>query len=224
MYASVANHPSPTCSYFSTPQTHSRTPLHAQSAAPASRIEHPSTLNLQQTKSRLSPASAVVPQPPTPTHRALIIYYYTLDSHLPPQLSHRDLHSPRIDLFRQTRCHLLHLRVPHEHTPSIWLIQDRATTAPILLPSKDMATSSSEYFSNSAYTRKSTRTDTSKAPIRLPATSSTATRLWIPTTTAAASMGRTSAAAAVPATIPPAASCQLWPGDDTVPVAAGADV
>jgi hypothetical protein len=68
------------------------------------------------------------------------------------QLSDRDIHSPRIELFRQTRCHLLHLRVKHEHTPSTWLIQDRAITAPILLlPSKDMATSSSECSSISAY-------------------------------------------------------------------------
>ena len=178
----------------------------------------------QQTKSSVSPAR--VSRRPAAADANIELPYYlsTTYTHL-RQLSDRDLHSPRIELFRQTQCHLLHLRVPHEHTPSTWLIQDRATTAPILLPSKDMATSSSEYPSNSAYIQQTGRTDTSKAPIRLPAASAAATRLWIPTTTAAASMGSTAAAAAaLPAAIPPAASHQLRTGNDTVPIAAGADV
>jgi hypothetical protein len=221
VYASLGNHPSPTCSHFSTPQTLSRTPFNANLQRPhPNTVEH---LNLQQTRSSVSPASAAVPQPPTPT--SIIYYNTTLNalSHL-RQLSDRDIHSPRIDLFRQTRCHLLHLRVKHEHTPSTWLIQDRAITAPILLPSKDTATSSSEYSSNSAYIQRACRTDTFKAPVRLPATSAAATRLRISSTTAAASMGPTAAAAAIPATIPPTASRQLRPGNDAVPIAAGADV
>lgn len=191
-----------------------------QSAAPAS-----DRVNLQQTFGKfISPAlTAVVPrvQPPTPTSSS----HHSLRPHHPlthyDTLFHRDLHSPRIDLFRQTRCHLLHLRVPHPHTPSIWLILDRATTALILLPSKDMATSS-ECLSNSSHARRYGVTNTYKAPIRLPATSAAAAWLWIPT--AAASMGPTAAAAAIPPAIPTAAPRQLRPGDDTVPIAAGADV
>ena len=220
MYASVENHPSPTCSDSSTPQTLSRTPFNANLQRP-----HPNT-------APKSPANQIQRQPrvsrrPAAAHADIELPSSTYEQ--PPsrlrQLSDKDIHSPRVDLFRQTRCHLLHLRVKHEHTPSTWLIQDRATTAPILLLlSKDTATSSSEYFSNSAYIQQTCRTDTPKTPIRLPATSAAATGLWIPSTTAAASMGPTAAAAAIPATVPPAAPRQLRPGNDAVPIAAGADV
>ena len=130
---------------------HASTPFkNAFQRQSTARIRIDQLNNLQQTKSSISPASAAVPQPPTPTPTSSSSTT-TTPSHL-RQLSDRDLHSPRIGLFRQTRCHLLHLRVKHEHTPSTWLIQDRAITAPILLlPSKDMATSSSECSANSAY-------------------------------------------------------------------------